>query len=197
MVYHELRSPLALVATMARSAAAECEDDRLRMQCLSIVRTTERMLRMAGHLMVVAERSRDETQALFDPIEVARRVAADYRAIGANVVLSEAGHVPALVSGSAPALEALLCSLMGNALDHSMDGALVSLSVVTSDGACEITIVNQPAPGTRHRGLGLGAYIAEKLASELGGTLRSEVADGTFRATVALPAKTVWLEAVG
>ncbi len=68
MAYHELRSPLALVATVARSAAEECEDELVRARCLSIVRAAERMIRTAGHLMDLAETSQAEKVEQFNPL---------------------------------------------------------------------------------------------------------------------------------
>ena len=186
MAYHELRSPLALVATVARSAAAECEDDLLRARCLSIVRATERMLRTASHLMVVAETSTEDGTWTLDPMEVVSRVSNDYRGVGANVAVHDLRSGFNKVSFSASALEALLCSLMGNALDHGARESAVSIVVTNELSACQIRITNGVAEGSRHHGLGLGAYIAGKLAEEMGATLSTERTGDTFTSMVSL-----------
>lgn len=172
MVYHELRSPLALMATAARSAAEESSDEYVRSRCESIVRAAERMLRTASHLIDVAGATQHAEQAEFDPARVVEEVVQDYRAMGTAIVL-EIVDRGRLAYGVVQHLEALLCSLLGNASDHG--DRTVPLHVVVQDveSRTHITIRNAIGGEIHHRGLGLGVYIGQQLASNLGATLRT------------------------
>jgi len=186
LAYHELRSPLALMATMARSAAEDCDDDALRARCLSIVRTAERMLRTAGEVLDVAGVASDETQSRFSAIEVVRKVVTDYRGMGVAVTLTATGAADTPILGAPGQLEALLCSLIGNALDHGDSGVPVRVLVAESGGVLTISITNEMSHIRAHRGLGLGSYIGDRLARALNATLELQRTDTEFAARIAL-----------
>ena len=82
LAYHELRAPLGLVATAARSAAADCEDESLRKRCEMIVRAAERMLRTAQSVMSLVEGSQPAESQRITLSEVVERLADDARALG-------------------------------------------------------------------------------------------------------------------
>ncbi|MGE3077108.1 MAG: hypothetical protein AB7N24_20460 [Dehalococcoidia bacterium] len=186
MAYHELRSPLALMATMARTAAADCQDDDLRARCESIVNAAERMLRTAGHLMVVAETSKATNASVFEARTIISGVVSDYHQMGVPIELDLDERQPILLDSSPATLEALLCSLLGNALDHS--GAdQVSVSVRIIDSTCEVRVQNAVSRALKHRGIGLGTYIGGKLAEEMSGTLFTERTDTSFAVTFRVP----------
>lgn len=186
LAYHELRSPLALVATMARSAAAECPDEFIRDRCLGIVRAAERMLRTARYLMAVADTSRSEGSSLFDPGELVRVVVRDYQVLGVPIILRESMGLTAKIVGSPEHLEALLCSLMGNALDHGDECEPIILSIATSSTAFDIRIENGIAE-RNHPGLGLGSYIGDKLARSLSASLTIDRMPDRFIAHLSIP----------
>lgn len=169
MVYHELRSPLALMATAARSAAAESSDEYVRSRCESIVRAAERMLRTAAHIIDVAGASREVEQADFEPARVVADVVSDYRAMGTAIVLEIADH-GGRAHGVEQHLEALLCSLLGNASDHGDASVPLHVIVQTAESRMRITVRNAIG-ASNHRGLGLGLYLGQQLASGLGATL--------------------------
>lgn len=186
LAYHELRSPLALMATMARSAADDCDDDALRARCLSIVRTAERMLRTAGEVLDVAEVASDETQSRFSAMEVVRKVVTDYRGMGVAVTMTATGDADTPVVGAPGQLEALLCSLIGNALDHGDSRLPVRVLVAEAGGVLTIAITNEMSHVRAHKGLGLGSYIGDRLARALNATLELQRTETEFVARIAL-----------
>lgn len=188
LAYHELRGPLALMVTIARSAADDCADDILRSRCLSIVRTAERMLRTAGEVMVVAETaSRDETQQ-FAPADVAQKVVADYKSMDVMITFESPAVSQLEVSAAAAQLEALLCSIIGNALDHGSKDHPVEVSVTESHRAVMIQVRNRMDRTRNHRGLGLGSYIGDRLARSLNAALELTRTDDEFVARISIPA---------
>lgn len=186
LAYHELRSPLALMATMARSAAEDCDDDALRARCLSIVRTAERMLRTTGEVLDVAGVASDERQSRFSALEVVRKVVADYHGMGVAVTLTSTGAAESQVVGAPGQLEALLCSLLGNALDHGDSRVPVRVLVAETGGVLTIAITNEMSHIRAHKGLGLGSYIGDRLARALNATLELQRTDTEFAARIAL-----------
>ena len=187
MAYHELRSPLALVATAAQSVASDCRDDDLRSRCLSIVRAAERMLRTAGRVMEVAQASNSGEIREFEPVSVLEDVLADYRALGVPVCLEVDEPRFARVRSVPEHFEALICSLIGNATDHGTEGEPILVSVKSDAYFCDVTIANIVATSDRHLGIGLGSYIGERLASHLSATLRVERLGNSFAAHVSIP----------
>lgn len=194
VVYHELRSPLALMATLARSTAEECDDQVLRGRCLSIVRAAERMLKTAGYLMDVAESAKTATPPrTFNVAEVVEGIVADYGSLGVPVVAYAEGDLPATIHSSPEHLEALLCSLLGNATDHGDPERPIVVSVRTCRGTCEVSVSNPVGPDRRHRGLGLGRYLSEQLAAQLNGAIAVEQTVALYTTTISIPMAAVAL----
>jgi signal transduction histidine kinase len=188
LVYHELRSPLALVATMAQSAAADCEDEVLRSRCLSIVRAAERMLRTAGHLIQAATpEGTDAATGNFDPVRLLHAVAHDYRSLGVPVHVYACIEGDVALDGVPENFETLICSLIGNATDHGDPTRPIVVGVRRDQGTLEVTIANSIG-NRRHAGLGLGSYIAEHLAGQLGGELTVSRDGDSYTRTLRVPA---------
>lgn len=187
IAYHELRSPLGLVATAARSVAADCEDEMLRSRCLSIVRAAERMLRTAGRLLEVAETTKAEDVSDFDPAELLTSVLDDYRALNVPVCVEIEEPLHPIVRGVPEHFEALLCSIIGNATDHGAEDAPILVSMREDGFYFRATIVNSVGSARRHMGIGLGSYIGERLAAQLSATLTITRSGDTFTAELALP----------
>ena len=187
MVYHELRSPLALMATAARMAADDCGSDELRARCLSIVRTAERMLRTAGQVMVCAEAARDDVPSRFAPVELIERVVHDYRGMGVAIELDLRGRARSFVYGAPGQMEALLCSVVGNALDHGNPDLPVTISVTEGAHELIIEVRNQVGSARSHRGLGLGTYIGDRLAQALDASIDFARTDEAFTARITVP----------
>jgi two-component system, chemotaxis family, sensor kinase Cph1 len=188
MAYHELRSPLALMATMARSAAEDCASEELRSRCLSIVRTAERMLRTASQVMEVAETASDDCLYKFAPVDVVSKVVDDYRGMDVAVELEAPVDRYLEVLAAPGQLEALLCSIIGNALDHGSLRSPILVSVSEIQHAVVIQVRNAVGRTRSHRGLGLGSYIGDQLARALNSSLEVVRTDAEFSARITIPA---------
>lgn len=190
LVYHELRAPLGLVATAARSVAEDARDDDLRSRCEVIVRTAERMLRTAEAVTMAASVIEEDTgEEAFSPGAVVADLVDTLRSLGVPLELSiSRGRLPA-VTGSAARFEALVHSMVTNAMDHGQRGLPVRVAVLPGSGSVVVEVKNRIADTDSHRGGGLGAIIANALARGLGATLTSEVSENEHIARVVLPAR--------
>jgi signal transduction histidine kinase len=184
LAYHELRSPLGLVATAIRSVAEDSSDDVLRHRCEMIVRTVERMLRTTEQVFGLARTTISAEQESFAPAEVVAQVVSDFNQNGAPIETYSARAVTARTLGQRGTFEALIQSLLNNALDHSDPGAAIRVEVDAGEDTLSITISNPMATTRRHHGLGVGLYFCRRLAEQLGASLVTESEDGVFRATV-------------
>ncbi|GAB4336488.1 MAG: hypothetical protein Kow0010_24360 [Dehalococcoidia bacterium] len=189
LVYHELRAPLGLVATAAYSAIEEAGNEAVRERCEAIARSAERMLRTASQVLAVAAaaESRDEPGD-FVPAEVITALTADLDAldVGVEVRTTPAADGTA-VHGSRDRFEALVQSILMNAVDHSDPGATVSVAVEANDDTVAVTVANPLPSCRRHRGLSLGSYLCERLAEGLGARYRAGAEDDRFVASIELP----------
>ena len=188
LAYHELRSPLGLVATAARSLVEESADESLRRRCEVILRSVERMLRTTGSVLALARGEGEESPDWFTPAEVVTQLAADLGSFDVRLdlqVTTDAGACRHF--GARGIFETLVQSLLSNAIDHSDPGAVVVIRLGREDGALTLTISNPVAAKKRHTGLGAGLYLCSKLADQLGGALQAEAEDGLFHARIRLP----------
>lgn len=188
LVYHELRGPLGLMATAARSAAEDCTDDALRARCEVIVRAAERMLRTAGHLLELAHEAQSESEQLFDPAACVRATISHFRDLAVPVlIVDDRADSHCLTSGIPAQLEALIQSLINNALDHAEPGTPIRVGIEHPAGELRIEISNRRSIVRRHRGLGLGLYICENLSARLGASIDCVPAGHDFVTVVTLP----------
>lgn len=166
-VAHELRAPLGLVVTAARTANEVSEPEFLRRQLQVIERSAERLLRISSVLLSAAAPARTGR------FQLDRTLAAtieDLQGLGLNVELQ--GELPANLSlpGAAEHFEALVSSLVMNAADHGDARAPIVVSVMKGadgDRALTVRIENKVAVEAQHRGRGLGMLIARQLAAQL------------------------------
>jgi len=84
-------------------------------------------------------------------------------------------------------LEALITSLLTNAMDHAEPGTTIEVEGRVEGGTARITIRNTRAAVATHRGLGLGLYICDQLVASLGGSLVTEEGRFEFATTLQLP----------
>ena len=188
LAYHELRSPLGLVATAARSAAEESQDDTLRARCEVIVRTVDRMLRTAQQVFGAAQAGSSDAPRWFTPLDVVSRLVDDLQGFDVAVDLAVDGRArEARTFGVYGLFEALAQSLVSNAIDHSEPGARVSVRLTADQGTLTFTVVNTAAARRRHNGLGVGLYICDRLAAQLDGSLSAGLEGHTYRATFRMP----------
>lgn len=180
LAYHELRAPLGLVATAARSAAADCEDESLRKRCEIIVRAAERMLSTAQSVLSLAEGSipAESERVALGP--VVHRLAEEARALGVSVCFS-ASEEPGVVEVPITQLETLVQSLLNNAQQHGSDlpGAFIEIAVSREGNCGVVEVKNRISREVRHKGIGAGTYLANRIAAQFGGMLET-TNDGEF-----------------
>ena len=188
LVLHELRAPLGLVATAARAAADDCTDDDIRKRCEMIVRAAERMLRTTHEVFQLNHAFRADHCEPYRPVEVAQDIVSTLRGLNVNVRLTASADAQAVESvGVRARFEALLHSLITNAIDHSDPAGEVIVVFARERGTAAVTVFNGVGASKRHLGLGLGAGLASQLADQLGATLSRHCDGRTYRATVSLP----------
>ena len=88
MAYHELRAPLALVVTAARSAAGEAQEGELRLRCEMIVRAAERMLRTASEMCGLEGPQEPGSEAAFQPAEIVDDIVVTMRGLDVRSVVA-------------------------------------------------------------------------------------------------------------
>jgi signal transduction histidine kinase len=193
LAYHELRSPLGLVATAARSLAEDCEDEAIRERCDTIVRAAERMLRVTSQVLAIARRDASEVDAeteRFSPAEVVEQLAENFQRLDVPVVprVEPAARL-AKTEGVRGRFEALLQSLLTNAFDHAEPGTRINVTVGATADEVTVTVTNRIASRSRHDGIGAGMYLCRLLAEALPATLDAGPVDGEeFRAELRLRA---------
>jgi light-regulated signal transduction histidine kinase (bacteriophytochrome) len=186
MVYHELRAPLGLMASAARSASCDSEDQWVRSQCDVIGRTADRMLRVIAGVIEASRDTGDETDSIYLPLEIVQRIVGDLQSIGIKIESDiPAAATTSVARGSASRFEALVNSLLMSTLDHGLPGAPIGVRFDCRDGEFALQVENQKGKAPRHRGLGLGSQVCQKLASQLGLRLLSgETGNGTYLVTL-------------
>lgn len=177
LAYHELRSPLGLVATTMRSMAEDSIDEAVRRRVDVVLRTVERMLQTTERVFVIARGSVVDEAQWFTPAEVAEQVADDLALAGVPVTTEVSIRMPHF--GARGVCETLLHSLLSNAGDHHEPGTAIRVTVSADGDIPVIAITNQIATTRRHHGLGAGSYLAQRLAEQAGATLTTE-RDGAF-----------------
>lgn len=209
---HELRTPLAALR-MQVQVALRAEEPAARNELLRRVLTSvDRCDHLIDQLLTLArvELGSQDGKASVDLGGLCRRVVDDLGAgpppRGCRIELQSA---PASVAGWAFALEVLVRNLLSNALAHSPDGAVVSLSLGpgTATSGPEL-VVDDAGPGIapaqrarvfdrfvrlgaapRHAGAGLGLSIVRAVADAHGASVTlGDAPQGGLRVSVRFPA---------
>jgi len=167
-VAHELRAPLGLVVTAARTANDVGEPEFLRRQLRVIERSAERLLRISSVLLAAAAPACGDRFSLGRTLE---STIADLRELGLNLELRGPLPPELLLPGAPEHFEALVSSLVMNAADHGDEQTPIVVSVDAESGRAVLRIENEIADEERHKGRGLGSLIARQLAAHLGAEL--------------------------
>jgi signal transduction histidine kinase len=190
LAYHELRSPLGLLATAARSMVEDSTEQAIRDRCAVIVRTVERMLRTTEQVFGVARTAGDETPTRFLPSVVLAGLIRDMDLAASVELHIEPDAGQSAVFGSRGAFEALAQSLLNNAVDHGEPGAPITVELTREDGELTLSVKNRVTAVRRHNGLGVGLYLCRRLADQLGGDLSAGLEGQSYRAYFAVPVAT-------
>jgi signal transduction histidine kinase len=183
---HELRSPLASIASVAQVARAERDDARLREALETIVKTAMDASALVGDLLTLARAPQPELLQR-EPVDLAAVAGTTVREFAVRArdagVALDLGLEPAIVDGDARRLRELLRNLLDNALKHAT--ARISVKTGVEDGRAFLR-VSDDGPGVEpdlrtrlferfvsgmHGGSGLGLAIAQWVARAHEGTL--------------------------
>ena len=194
---HQLKTPLALLATQAAFAQrAGAEQDREE-ALAALQANTMKTARLVSQLLVLSRaepQSSGQRSGGVDMAETARAVLDDFAstALKSSIELSfeECGR-PAIVSGDGILLREMMVNLVDNALRYTPAGGTVTVSVAVEDGLCRLVIVDD-GPGIpadeRSRvferfyrssnssvdGSGLGLAIVREIVETAGGSVTLE-----------------------
>lgn len=207
---HELRTPLAALATQAQVVLRARDDAERRHAAEQLVASTRRAGRLVDQLLTLARLDPDDAGLAVSPIRLDRLAEETCAAHGAaalekNVAL-ELEAEPLQISGNADMLGILLRNLVDNAIRYTPSGGRVTVSICT-DGGHPALMVSDTGPGVPaperqrvfdrfHRlagqdaeGSGLGLSIVARIAERHGaGVDLSEGEGGAgLRVTVRFP----------
>ncbi len=187
-VLHELRTPLGFLVTAARAAAEECPADAsVLYQVRNLERVAMRLLASAEQVLAVALAERDQSTNPFDAIATARRAIEDSICVGLAIKLSATCEHDAWIarSGNEAQLDALIQSLLNNAVQHGDADGAIEVTVTSCAERFSMEVRNRVGRNAR-RGLGLGMEIAAQLAARLGASLVRGIEGTDFVARIEL-----------
>ena len=180
---HELRTPLARIATLAQ--AGRGGDEAERTQAFdAITRSALDASALIGDLLTLA-RVEHVPSSLFEPVDVSmlvRDVAAEFAPRRPEVTIAVHEAEGTFVEGDAVRLARLFANLVENAVRHAHTS--VSIDVATSDGRAQVAVDDDGdgvAPELREKiferfvtttnGTGLGLPICRWIARAHGGDI--------------------------
>jgi PAS domain S-box-containing protein len=204
MLGHDLRNPLSAMMTGAQLALERQQDDRLAKPLARILTSGERMARMIDQLLDFTRLRVGAGIPIrctsFDLVSALRQVLDEFVDTSCGCVINVVQHGQTTGVWDSDRLLQVFSNLLGNALQHGVPGASVSITVDGSvDERVQISVHNmgaipaallanlfEPMTGGEHRqeksqGLGLGLYISREIAMAHGGSLevQSSDAEGT------------------
>ncbi len=211
---HELRTPAAVIRSTAEVLDREglvAPDGRPLVE--DIIAESDRLGRLVSDLLALASAEAAPLVLQRTRVDVAQLVRDTLRrteplAAGRAIRLAHDGPAQAFVAGDPDRLVQLLLILLDNALDHSPDGATVTVGIRALGRSIELDVDDEgpgiPAgdrerifepfariPGVRRErsgGTGLGLAIARRIVSAHGGTIvAGESPTGGARFGVTLP----------
>ncbi|WP_111414825.1 ATP-binding protein [Billgrantia lactosivorans] len=211
---HELRTPLAVLDLHAQNAlAAESAEDRR--EALDELRSgVARATRLVAQLLTLARLDPEEARPALreaDLLLELREALAKLAPLAAErdqaLALEADASLDWCLRVEPGAIETLVQNLVGNALNHSPDGGLVTVALEADDSLLTLRVDDQgpgiPAAERQrvterfHRagpgaGAGLGLSIVERLLARHGGQLQlQEAPGGGLRALATLPREAV------
>lgn len=193
---HELRTPLAALATQAQVALRARDEDERRHAIEQLIASARRAGRLVDQLLTLARLDPEEmdvaTPVRLDRLAEEACAAHGTAALEKDIALAlEAA--PAEVPGNADMLRILLRNLVDNAIRYTPAGGQVTVRVAPAGGGAVLTVEDSgpgiPAEerervfhrfhrlaGQETEGSGLGLSIVARIAERHGATL--DLADG-------------------
>ena len=201
---HELRTPLTSILANLELLAEVLDGERAE-AARSALRSTQRMRRLVGDLLLLARADANRTlsRAPTDVGQVLVDVAAELGPVAQGHELTVDPR-PAIVEGSRDELHRMVLNLMENAIRHTPSGSRVRASVGGRDGEVVLTVEDDgPGIPDQLRGQiferfvrgagdsgsssGLGLSIVRAVAESHGGRVELEDAHPGARFVVHLP----------
>jgi two-component system, OmpR family, sensor kinase len=201
---HELRTPLTSILANLE-LLAEVLDGEPREAAQSALRSSQRMRRLVGDLLLLARADARRTlpRAPTDLGQVLVDVASELGPVAEGHHLTIETR-PAVVDGSRDELHRMVLNLMENAVRHTPRGSRVHGAIARTDDEVVLTVEDDgpgvPAAlrervferfvrgdGDRGSSSGLGLSIVRAVAESHGGTVTLEDADPGARFVVRLP----------
>ena len=205
---HELRTPLTLERTLLELALSDpnASIDSYRHTCEQLLAVGEQQERLIEALLTLSrsQRGLDSRQ----PVDLAAIAAAAVAAADHDGLALDTTIQPAHTSGNPRLVERLVANLLGNAIQHNVEGGTVSIATETRDGHAVLVVANtgpmipaseldrlfQPfqrldaARTSGANGLGLGLSIVQAIADAHGATITTHApAHGGLHVEVSFP----------
>lgn len=214
---HELRTPLTSILAnleLLEASLGGADDDDERAAVASALRSSRRMNRLVGDLLLLAraDAGRVGLRAETDLARIAAEALEEVDPVADGHTFTSAIVGPARVIGNDDELHRMVLNLLENAIRHTPVGTSIALSVDHSDGFAHLTVSDDgpglpsgmetqvferfvrgegPADRARRNGLGtgLGLSIVRAVATSHNGAVladRSEQGGARFRVELPL-----------
>src|SRR3712207_2131174 len=148
---HELRTPLTSILAnleLLHERLSEREGDEEEEMVASALRSSQRMRRLVGDLLLLAraDAGRVAARRPSDLAEIAAAAVAEVRPMASGHGLKLSVEEPVMVDGNADELHRLTVNLLDNAVRHTPPGTAVDVTV-RRDGAEAVLQVADDGPG--------------------------------------------------
>ena len=205
---HELRTPLTLERTLLELALSDpnASIESYRHTCEQLLAVGEQQERLIEALLTLSrsQRGLDTHQ----PVDLAAIASAAAAAVDHDGLAFDTTIEPARTTGNPRLVERLVANLVGNAIQHNVEGGIVRLTTGTHGGRAVLAIENsgptipageldrlfQPfqrldGSRTNSHGLGLGLSIVRAIADAHHAAVTTNAPDdGGLRVQVSFPA---------
>ena len=124
----------------------------------------------------------------YRPAELVSEIVRDLGSQRIAIDLStDATAADVLIEGSGGRFEALVQSVLVNALDHGEPAVPIRVNLSATEVSFVMRVSNRVGQGVRHRGAGLGTSVCARLALRMNATMRSWRRGRTYSVSVTLP----------
>lgn len=176
-VAHELRTPLASLALLARALQGPLSEAERKQSLQQLEADALRAGAVVAQLLALARTSRVALAESAEPVALralAQRVVADYAPAAwvSGHTLGVSGGTDPVVSGHPVLVELALRNLVENALRHTARGTDIEVQVGSNPAAAWLQVCDTGVPGgatPATDGLGLGHKIVRRVAEVHGG----------------------------
>jgi signal transduction histidine kinase len=143
---HELRTPLTAEKAVLQVALADPQASTatLRSACEKALQWNDRQERLIDSLLTLASSEREIER--WEPLDLAdsagKAILSCQKEAERRDIRIDATLASAPVTGDPALAESLIANLVGNAIQHNMDGGLVAITTGITDGLAVITVSN-------------------------------------------------------